>query len=63
MCLCVKEKEHTFACLISGVDPQFEGNASSKLVSFTALRNVVSVDFALHVDVLIHGDVEELNGH
>lgn len=70
MCACVyvgvrmcKIEEHTFIYLISGVDPQFEGNASSKLVSISALGNPVRVDFALHVYFLVHGDVEELNGH
>jgi len=64
VCECVcKIKEHTVIYLKSGVDSQFEGNAPSKLVSVTARFNVVSVDSALHVDILIHGDVEELNGH
>lgn len=62
VCMC-KIEEHTFIYLISGVDPQFEGNASSKLVSFSALGNRVRIDFALHVYVLVRGDVEELNGH
>lgn len=65
ICMCVraKKKKNTLVCSISGVDPQCEGNSSSKLVSFTAFGNVVGVDFALHIDVLIPGDVEELNGH
>lgn len=44
------------------VDPQFERNSPSKLVSFVSCRNVVGVDLALDVHVFVGSDVKELNG-
>lgn len=44
-----------------GVDPQLERHSTSKLVSFISSGNVVGVDLALDVDVLIDSDVKELD--
>jgi len=49
--------------LVNRVDPQLERHSSSKLVSFSPRRNVVGVDLALDVDVLIDSDVKELDGN
>lgn len=49
--------------LVISVDPQLEGHSSGKLVSFAPLRNAVGVDLTLDVDVLVGGDVEELDGN
>lgn len=43
------------------VDPQLEGHSAGKLVPFTAGRDVVGVDLALDVDVLIGRNVQELD--
>lgn len=45
------------------VDPQLEGHPSGKLVPLVSEGNVVGVDLALDVDILIGGDVEELDGN
>ena len=49
--------------LVNRVDPQLERHSSSELVSFGPSGNVVGVDLALDVDVLIDGDVKELDGN
>lgn len=49
--------------LVVAVDPQLERHPPSKLVSFAACGNVVGVDLALDVDVLVDGDVQELDCH
>lgn len=49
--------------LVNRVDPQLERHSSSELVSFSPSGNVVGVDLALDVDVLIDGDVKELDGN
>lgn len=45
------------------VDPQLERHSSSKLVPFTSDGNVVGVDLALNVDILIGSNVKELDGN
>lgn len=45
------------------VDPQLERHSSGELVSFTSDGNVVGVDLALDVDVLIGSNVKELDGN
>lgn len=47
--------------LVDGVDPQLERHSSGKLVPFVSDGNVVGVDFALDVDVLIGSYVQELD--
>lgn len=47
--------------LVVGVDPQLERHSSGKLVPFVSSGNVVGVDFALDVDVLIGSYVQELD--
>lgn len=49
--------------LVVAVDPQLERHPPSKLVSFASDGNVVGVDLALDVDVLVDGDVQELDCH
>lgn len=49
--------------LVNCVDPQLERHSTSELVSFSPGRNVVGVDLALDVDVLIDSDVKELDGN
>lgn len=46
-----------------GVDPQLEGHSSGKLVPLVSEGNVVGVDLALDVDILIGSDVKELDGN
>lgn len=48
--------------LVVGVDPQLERHSSSELVPFVSGGNVVGVDLALDVDVLVGSDVQELDG-
>lgn len=45
------------------VDPQFEGDASGKLVPVAAGGQSVGVDLTLHVDVRVQRGVQELHGH
>lgn len=47
--------------LVFGVDPQLEGHSSSELVPFVSGGNVVGVDLALDVDVLVGSYVQELD--
>lgn len=47
--------------LVIRVDPQLERHSSSKLVSFTSLRDVVGIDLALNVDIFIVGNIKELD--
>lgn len=47
--------------LVVGVDPQLERHSSSKLVPFVSSGNVVGVNFALDVNVLIGSYVQELD--
>lgn len=47
--------------LVVGVDPQLERHSSSELVPFVSGGNVVGVDLALDVDVLVGSDVQELD--
>lgn len=49
--------------LVISVDPQLERHSSSKLVSLTSNRNVVGVDPALDIDILIGSNVKELDGN
>lgn len=49
--------------LVVDVDPQLERHSSSELVPIASDGNVVGVDLALNVDVLVGGDVEELDGN
>lgn len=48
--------------LVIGVDPQLERHSSRELVPFVSGGNVVGVDLALDVDVLVGRDVQELDG-
>lgn len=48
--------------LVSRVDPQLEGHSPRKLVSVAAGGDVVGVDLALNVDVLVGCYVQELDG-
>lgn len=63
----VAENEDRRRCkkvnLVVSVDPQLEGHSSGKLVSFAPLGDVVGVDLTLDADVLVGGDVEELDGN
>lgn len=59
----VGEKFSVGVRLVVGVDPQLERHSTGKLVSFTSFGDVVGLDLALDVDVLIDGDVKELNGN
>lgn len=59
----VGEKFSVGVRLVVGVDPQLERHSTGKLVSFTSLWDVVGLDLALDVDVLIGGDVKELDGN
>lgn len=47
--------------LVSRVDPQLEGHSPRELVPFTAGGNVVGVDLALDVHILIGCNVQELD--
>lgn len=49
--------------LVISVDPQLERHSSSKLVSVTSHGNVVGVDLALDIDILIGSNVKELDGN
>lgn len=49
--------------LVSGVDPYPEHHLASKLILLLFHRDARSGDLALHVNVGVGGDVEELNGH
>ncbi len=49
--------------LVVSVDPQLERHSSGKLVPLTSNGNVVGVDLALDVDILIGSNVEELYGN
>lgn len=49
--------------VVVAVDPQLERHPPSKLVSFASDGNVVGMDLALDVDVLVDGDVQELDCH
>ena len=48
--------------LVDSVDPQLERHSSGKLVSVTSNGNVVGVDPALDVDILIGSNIKELDG-
>lgn len=66
MCNVAENQESSFSeeeNLVVRVDPQLERHSSTKLVSFTSSGNVVGVDLALDVDVLIGSDVKELDGN
>lgn len=54
-------KQRAKVNLVVAVDPQLEGHSSSKLVPFMSSGNVVGVDFALDVDILVGGYVQELD--
>lgn len=58
----MEEREREGKKLIS-VDPQLEGHSTSKLVSFTSNGNVVGVDLALDIDILIGSNVKELDSN
>lgn len=49
--------------LVSGVDPYPEHHLASKLILFLFHRDASSRDLALHINVGVGGDVEELNCH
>lgn len=49
--------------LVSGVDPYPEHHLASKPILVLFHRDACSGDLALHVDIGVGGDVEELNGH
>lgn len=49
--------------LVSSVDPQLEGHSPGKLVPVASDRNVVGVDLALDVDVLVGCYVKELDSN
>lgn len=68
MCNVAKNEESSFqerrkVNLVNSVDPKLERHSSGKLVSFTSLGNVVGVDLALNVDILIGSNVKELDGN
>lgn len=68
MCNVAENEESSFqerekVNLVNSVDPQLERHSSSKLVSFTSSGNVVGVDLALDVDILIGSNVKELDGN
>lgn len=62
-CLLFFFKQRVKVNLVVGVDPQLERHSSSKLVPFMSSGNVVGVDFALDVDVLIGSYVQELDSN
>lgn len=45
------------------VDPQLERHSSGKFVPLTSSGNVVGINLALNVDILIDSDVKELDGN
>lgn len=49
--------------LVNGVDPQLEGHSPGELVPVTSGGNVVGVDLALDVDVLVGCYVKELDSN
>lgn len=58
-----REREKKKRKKLISVDPQLEGHSTSKLVSFTSNRNVVGVDLALDIDILIGSNVKELDSN
>lgn len=56
-----REKGETERVNLVRVDPQLEGHSPRKLVPFTAGGDVVGVDLALDVDVLVGCNVQELD--